>query len=320
MSPIDRQALRWVARAGERAHDAAARAAFDAWYAADIRHQGAYLRAMAIDQALDHAAALDTVAAAPEAMRAPMLARRAFIGAGSLAAGVAILAILAATGLLPSPDRATTLATNKGERRSVTLADHSTVSLNGSSRLAVVLAQHDRRIDLQQGEAWFKVAADKARPFIVAARDVRVRAVGTEFAVRRHGNGADILVTEGRVEVWSETGAAPKRLVHAGEGAFVAQRAASIDATRAPADIARKLAWREGRLVFQNQTLGDAVAEFNRYSARPIVIAVPALRGKTLVGQYQIDAPERFATDVGALLNVPVHIGADAIVIGAPAR
>lgn len=321
MSAIDKEALRWVVRKSTRALDASERAAFDAWFSADVRHQGAFLRATAIDEIVSEAGAEEPMHARlgrPEAESAGAAwmqpaPRRAFLKYGGLAAGVAL--VVGAV-MLPAQESSTTLATVKGEFRKVPLADNSVVSLNSASRLEVRLGRTTREIDLKQGEAWFDVAKDKSKPFVVAADDVRVRAVGTAFAVRRFANGADILVTEGTVEVWSQAGTAQKRLLHAGEQAFVGNQATRIAATRAPHDIERKLAWRQGRLVFRNQTLGAAVADFNRYSARRIVIADPRLMDKTLVGQYQIDAPERFATDVGSFLEVPVAITGDAIVIG----
>jgi transmembrane sensor len=163
---------------------------------------------------------------------------------------------------------------------------------------------------------WLEVAKDKTKPFIVEAGEVRVRAVGTAFGVRRYANGAEILVTEGTVEVWNGAGGARKRLVHAGERTFVGSRAADIAVARQPVEVQRKLAWREGKLIFDNQTLSEAVADFNRYSQKKIVIADPALGRRKLVGQYQIDAPERFAQDVGAFLQIPVVVTAEKIVIG----
>ena len=321
MSTIDKEALRWVVRKSTRALDASERAAFDAWFSADVRHQGAFLRATAIDEIVSEAGAEEPMHARlerPEAESAGAAwmqpaSRRAFLQYGGLAAGVAL--VVGAV-MLPAQESSIVLATVQGEFRKVPLADDSVVSLNSASRVEVRLGRTSRQIDLKQGEAWFEVAKDKSKPFVVAADDVRVRAVGTAFAVRRFANGADILVTEGTVEVWSQAGTAQKHLLHAGEQAFVGNKATRIAATRAPHDIERKLAWRQGRLVFRNQTLGAAVADFNRYSARRIVIADPRLTDKTLVGQYQIDAPERFATDVGSFLEVPVAITGDAIVIG----
>jgi transmembrane sensor len=321
MSAIDKEALRWVVRKSDPAIGASERQAFDAWFAADIRHQGAYLRATAIDHALNQATVQETLRPGREhlevewagaAWKQPT-SRRAFLIYGGLAASVALLAT---TAMLPMSNDTTILATAKGEFRKMTLSDNSVVSLNSASQVEVSLSRTARNIDLQRGEAWFDVAKDKSKAFIVAADDVRVRAVGTAFAVRRYGNGAEVLVTEGTVEIWSQGGTAQKRLLHAGEQAFVANGASDIATRRAPHDIERKLAWRQRRLVFRNQTLGDAVADFNRYSARKIVINDPRLKDKVLVGQYQIDAPEQFAKDVSTFLNVSVAFTADSIVIG----
>ena len=320
MSTIDRQALDWVVRQSDHPLDAQGQRAFDAWYAADIRHQGAYLRAVAIHRALNGATVQESLRPKRERLEAEWAgaswqvagSRRAFLAAGGVAAGAGLFAL---TGLFAGADR-TVLTTARGEFRKVPLADKSVADINSNSRLEVRMTAQARQVRLTRGEVWLEVAKDKTKPFIVEAGEVRVRAVGTAFGVRRFANGAEVLVTEGTVEVWSGDGGARKRLVHAGERTVVADRAADIAVARQPVEVQRKLAWREGKLIFDNQTLGEAVAEFNRYSQKKIVIADPALGRRKLVGQYQIDAPERFAQDVGAVLQIPVSITAEKIVIG----
>jgi transmembrane sensor len=324
MSTIDRQALDWIVRQSGRALDEEERRAFETWYAADIRHQGAYLRAAAINRALNQATVQESLRPKPERLEAEWAgaswqrqgSRRTFLLVGGAAAGAALFAL---TRLFAGADR-TVLATAKGEFRKVPLADKSVADINSGSRLEVRMTARARQVTLNKGEVWLEVAKDKTKPFIVEAGGVRVRAVGTAFGVRRFGNGAEVLVTEGTVEVWSDDGSARKRLVTAGERTFVADRATDIAVARQPVEVQRKLAWREGKLIFDNQTLSDAVADFNRYSLKKIVIADPALGNRKLVGQYQIDAPELFAQDVGAFLQIPVAITADHIVIGVPRR
>jgi transmembrane sensor len=250
----------------------------------------------------------------PSTAGAPARGRRAFVFGGALAAGMAAIAV---TTLAPDLFGRATYATARGEFRKVQLADRSTVSINSGSEVEVQLTDAQRRVALTHGEAWFEVAKDKARPFIVEAGDARVRAVGTAFSVRRHAHGAEVLVTEGVVEIWANGGMAPHRRLAAGELALVPADGGALRISSNPGEVARRLAWREGKLVFENQPLGDAVAEFNRYNARQIVVADPALRRKPLVGHYRIDQPEEFANDVHALLNVPVAIRADGIHIGA---
>ncbi|CAN7464236.1 FecR domain-containing protein [Pseudoduganella sp. LjRoot289] len=321
MSTIDNEALQWVICQTRGALDDAERAAFDAWYAADIRHQGAYLRARAINRALDQAQIQKTLRPRLERLALEWAgaswnqanSRRTFMKAGGAAAGIAALAVAAV--LRAAPDRAV-LTTAKGEFRKVPLADKSVATINSGSRIELRLTQQKRQVSLTRGEAWFEVAKDKSKPFIVDTGEVLVRAVGTAFGVRRYANGAEVLVTEGTVEVWSKDGSAQKRLLTAGEHAFVDVHATEISVARQPREVERKLAWREGKLIFNNQTLSEAVADFNRYSPRKIIIVDPQLWNRKLVGQYQIDAPELFAKDVSTFLDVPIVITADKIMIG----
>ncbi|WP_228892929.1 FecR family protein [Pseudoduganella aquatica] len=313
MPKIDNEAFEWVTRKFARGLSEEESAQFNAWYAADTRHQGAYVRAMAIYNAIDLATAPQSLA--PEHARAakrPLSSRRGWMAAAMVACVAATVGVMSFSAV--HDDKV--LATAKGEFRKVPLQDKSIATINSGSRIAVEFTQHQRKIELQQGEAWFEVAKDKSKPFIVASGDARIRAVGTAFSVRRFEQGTEVLVTEGTVEVWSEGRNAERRQLTVGERAFLAPGASPISVSRQPAEVSRKLAWREGKLVLKNQTLSDAVADFNRYSAKPIVIADAALGGKRLFGQYKLDEPELFANDVSTVLAVPVTITADTIFIG----
>jgi transmembrane sensor len=93
--------------------------------------------------------------------------------------------------------------TDIGERRSITLADGSTVDLNARSKLRIDFSKGERRVELLDGQALFQVAKDKNRPFIVASGAATVRAVGTQFDVYRKDSGITVTVLEGRVAVYS---------------------------------------------------------------------------------------------------------------------
>lgn len=318
MSKIDHEAFAWIARRQVRGLDDADRAAFDAWCAADIRHLGAYARAMAIHNAIQLATGEHAFAELPATHPSThpserVVARRRQLLFGGLAAGLAaMIGRFGYASLHPE----TVLTTAKGEFRRVPLQDKSIANINSGSQIEVAFTPRQRTITLHKGEAWFEVAKDASKPFIVEAGDARVRAVGTAFSVRRLAGGSEVLVTEGTVEVWNTDGDAQRRLVTEGEHAFLAHEATAIPVLRQPAEVSRRLAWREGKLVLENQTLGEAVADFNRYSPKTIVIKDPALRDKRLIGQYQLDEPELFARDIAMILDVPVAITADKIVIG----
>jgi len=314
MSKIDNEAFAWVAKKHTRGLSEAEFAEFDAWCEADIRHKGAYLRAAAIHNAI-HLAAGNQVL--PDESIKPkkshLSSSRRNLMFGGLAAGFAVMAGKFAYSALAA---GTVLSTAKGEFRRVPLQDKSIANINSGSQIEVAFTKQQRRINLRRGEAWFEVAKDKSKPFIVEAGDALVRAVGTAFSVRRLATGSEVLVTEGTVEVWSRDGTAQKRLVTAGEHAFLATDAKAIPVTRQPEEVSRKLAWREGKLVLASQTLSEAVADFNRYSPKTIVILDPALQDKRLIGQYQLDAPELFAKDVSMILDVPILITSEKILIG----
>jgi len=318
MSAIDNQALGWQRIHSERELATDERAILDAWLEEDTRHKGAYIRAMvinnAISQAVSHQSLYpgeDRYGLQSDASESKRLSRRAWLKYGALAASLGVLGAGLSLGLT---DRHITLATSKGEFRRVALADTSIANINSNSKLEVKLSNHRRQVVLVEGEAWFEVAKDKSKPFIVEAGGIQVRAVGTAFGVHRFKDGAEVLVTEGTVEVW--TGKA-KAMLTAGQRSFVPYETARITVAQQPQEVQRKLAWRDGKLIFTRQTLGQAVADFNRYSAKRIIISDPLLEDKRIFGQYQIDAAEQFAKDIGAYLNVPIEVGIESITIGA---
>ena len=326
---IDMLAAGWVARrsAGLCAED---EQAFQAWYAADRRHQGAFLRAEAAWTLLDRAQVLahgqvsaDDLDQALREPEAPILAdrpppsrqtrtRRAVMG-GAIAAAVGGAAVT--TGYVLT--RPQSLTTARGELRNVPLADRSMAAINTDSRIDVDMSATLRHIQLVKGEAWFEVMKNPDAPFVVSAGDVRVRAVGTAFSVRRHDNGADVLVTEGVVEAWNVKDKDKRLSLVAGAAAFVPYTPAEAAVAMAPQDVNRRLAWRSREIILQRDSLQSAVAEFNRYNDRQIVIADPALDRAQLVGGFAVDQPDIFARAVHATLNVPVTIEDQKITIGA---
>lgn len=313
MSTIDNEAFEWVARKFARGLSAPESAQFDAWWAADVRHQGAYARAMAIYNAINLATGPQPLAAGLPAARAQEPGRRGWLKVGAMAACLAAaLSTLSVSALRDDH----VLTTAKGEFRKVPLQDKSVATINSGSQIEVAFTKSQRTVNMRKGEAWFEVAKDKTKPFVVEAGEARIRAVGTAFSVRRFANGTEVLVTEGKVEVWGKGQDAQRRFLTGGDRAFLAQDAGTISVSRQPVEVNRKLAWREGKVILKNQTLDDAVADFNRYSPKTIVIVDAALRDKRLFGQYKLDAPELFAQDVSTVLDVPIAITADTIFIG----
>jgi transmembrane sensor len=299
---IEADAARWVVRVD---HDPGVRAELEAWLAGDRRRVGAYARAEAGWKHLDRASVL-----AVEALETkPRLRRRGVIGGlGALAAG--LTAAVVAPRLL-----ATRYGTTLGEIRRVPMADGSVAAINTSSELEVSMQPRLRAVKLERGEAWFAVAKDPSRPFVVESGPVRVRAVGTAFSVRKREGGSDVLVTEGVVEVWTQDGRTPPRRVAAGERVFADNDAGVLTPPQADADLTRQLAWRDGQIVLDGQTLAEAAAEFNRYNDRKIQVADPRLADERFVGWFRTNDPEGFAEAAAMTFNGEVSQSGDAIVL-----
>ncbi|MET0272953.1 MAG: FecR domain-containing protein [Phenylobacterium sp.] len=302
---IDDAAAAWAARIDRAPLSPSQDQALDAWLAADSRRQGAFAKARAVLLHLDRARALGADYD-PEAFvaEAPRPSRRWMLGAGG-----AIAASLAATvgvGIWAQSGR---YATRRGEVRLVTLADGSALTLNTATRVAVRYSEARRDIHLIEGEALFDVAKNAQRPFVVDTGDVRVRAVGTSFTVRKlPGRTTEVLVREGVVEI-TRVGAAPVAASAAPVRLAANQRATAsraepiTPAVLAPADVSRELAWREGMIAFEGTSLGAAAAEFARYSDPKIVIDDPVLAERTITGLFSASNPEGFARAAALTFN-----------------
>jgi transmembrane sensor len=226
-----------------------------------------------------------------------------------LGAGGAIAASLAGAVGLGVWMQSGRYATKRGEVRLVALADGSAVTLNTATRVAVRYSEARRDIHLIEGEALFDVAKNTHRPFVVDTGDVRVRAVGTSFTVRKlPGRATQVLVREGVVEITRvgtapvAASATPVRLV-ANQRATATRAQPITPAVLAPADVSRELAWREGMIAFEGASLSDAAAEFARYSDPKIVIDDPALAGRTITGLFSASNPDGFARAVALTFN-----------------
>jgi transmembrane sensor len=294
---VEAEATRWLARMDGDNWTAKLEAELEAWLAEDPRHDGAFLQAQAAWAMLQPS----ETANIPDEEKSPPLNRRHLLAA----TGVAIAASAAGLAfLLPGQKYRTDI----GEIRRVPLADGSTAAINTASALNIDFDTSVRRVTLAQGEAWFQVAKEPARPFLVEAGPIRVRAVGTAFSVRRFAEGADVLVTEGIVEVWADGAESKAIRLAAGNRAFITDTAAVERAPAQASAVDRALAWRSGKIDLVGQPLSEAVAEFNRYNRRKLLLADPALAGEQFDGVFRTDDPAGFAKMVEASLQVPVDM------------
>ncbi len=185
--------------------------------------------------------------------------------------------------------------TGIGEQRTVQLLDGSTVELNARSTIQVHLTAEQRDVTLLEGQALFRVAKDKQRPFVVRAGDAQVRAVGTEFDVYKKQTATVVTVVEGRVETYDDLDGPGTAAVvlSAGEQLTVLPHVVTKP-TRT--DTAVATAWVQKRLIFEETPLSDVAEEFNRYNRRPLTIDDGELGSLKISGVYS-------STDPASLIN-----------------
>lgn len=275
-------------------------------------HRGALLRAQSLLHVVD----------APEARHAELRlatsAHRQTVWRAIAAVATVVITLASAVGLSLFDDR-DTWRTAIGERREIPLDDGSTIAVNTASEVSADLSAKRRDVSLAYGEAVFRVAPQKARPFIVSTLNYEIIAVGTVFGVRidpsSKGSYVNVLVDEGIVEVRrTRDKRVVGRLTAGMRGSF------GIDVTQMetlpPATIARQLAWRNGHIDLAGEPLSTAVAEMNRYNSRPIRLADPTITGRSFHGVFRTDDSLGFARTVSLALQVPVKVGGTEIVIG----
>ena len=152
------------------------------------------------------------------------------------------------------------------------LPDGSRVELAPRSQLEVDFTPEERTIEIGDGEAFFSVAHNRARPFVVHVGSLSVRAVGTAFDVRKAASRIAVTVSEGVVEVsGAGPGGSPLRL-SAGEQ-LTSSELPGGQPMVAPADLSRTLAWRQGRLEYLQEPLASVITDVNLYREHPVIIS-----------------------------------------------
>lgn len=305
----DEEAALWAARAEGGKLSREDNAALRVWLAADPEHPQLLERYRQLGDAfaeqlpaLAQAGAFAAPAPAADShARSPRFSRGLGFGLGLAAAAAVIVA-----GGLALSHRATqeSFATASAQLRTVDLSDGSRVELSAHTTLTLVSTGRVRRAELRGGEAYFMVAKDPARPFIVDTPAGTVRVTGTVFDVRDEDREQlEVTVVEGSVQVSPSPG---KSTFTLGRGDRFTSDHPGVQKISA-SDIDNVLAWRDGAHFFDETSLKDAMHIFSRYSGRPVVVA-PEVAALTIGGRYPLD--NRLLAGLEQAL--PVQISRDA--------
>lgn len=170
------------------------------------------------------------------------------------------------------------VATPAGGTQRIVLTDGSAVEVSGKSTLRATFTPGARRITLESGEAFFRVAKDSTRPFTVFAGTTTIRALGTAFNVRRAGDRIVVAVAEGTVWISSPDGTRKVRTAELDAGQQTIARPSDAPLEKVAIDTRSVAGWRNGRLQYLDEPLASVAEDVGRYTARDIEITDPALR------------------------------------------
>lgn len=317
----DDAANAWFVRLHSGDLSQSTRQEYEAWLAEDDRNRE---RFEAVESSMRDLAPLDDwMRTEVNRLNARVMARRArrtkgLIGVASAAAAVAAVSLWVTT------DPAGFYTTERAEQREISLDDGSRIHLNSASSVAVRYSAEVRTVELKSGEGVFDVSRDAQRPFVVAARDAEVVAIGTQFRVWLNGGDITVTVLEGAVAVFNRPGPGPMpapgssrsdsepTLLYANDQLTlsngVVTAVESVNASLATA-------WREGKLIYDATPLRQVVAEMSRYT--PVELAVAdGVPDHPITGLIQIRSPDamlRFLSN--AVPVTPIRASKERIVL-----
>ena len=342
-SDLRATAAQWTIRR-DRGLSASESIDYELWLAADPRHAAAMQRSAAAWSRLDRI---------PESAAAPVLAtatrrrsfwRRSLVFAPlATAAAVALVALhltrpsaTTPAALAPASASASAATSPSSAPRQLTLSDGTVVQLNTGGEVLEQFTAAERRVLLARGEAHFAVTKNPARPFVVQAGNVDVRAVGTAFNVHLLATAVDVLVTEGVVQLNRPSAQVPVVTIAAppdnlprltaNERAVVSLAPTSptspaslapaiVVTTATPDDIARTLAWQAPLLRLGGSTLAELVLEFQRRSGQRVILADPALASLRVGGRFRADDLAGFTHLLATTLDLEVDHAADGTLV-----
>jgi transmembrane sensor len=317
---IAAEAAVWIARLHGPSRTRQMEQEFRVWQASSPAHREAFERCTDVWQDIPRiglatayeSLAVDRAAAPPTPKVRHETAWR-WITASAVAGAVAVCVVLMLHWHGENDYR-----TNVGEQRLVVLEDGSRMLMNTDTRLHVDFTAAQRTVEVGSGEAFFEVAKDPRRPFVVRIAGSEVVAVGTAFSVRYApgSHAADelaVTLVEGQVNVRpadhrAVDALAPAKAVLMKTGGRLLLDRSSRGAA-APAavhvdrpDVERVMAWKRSEAVFYETSLVDAVAEINRYNRTPIVLLDGLASADLRVsGLYRTSDSAGFANAVAAL-------------------
>lgn len=302
-------AAEWLERREHAGWTDADAAELDAWLAADPAHAVAFWRVEVAWQRTERLAALRSPMRSVESPH-----RAIWLIFGKSAAAIVFAGLVGGGLYVGTLDPGQQVyATGVGARKTLSLPDGSHIELNTGTVLR--LSKRDNRHAwLDKGEAYFQVVHDPRHPFVVDVGMRRITDVGTKFVVRHENVRFKVDVLEGAVNLAAKSDNAQSLLLVRGDSAVANGNALTVK-SRPIQGTSDELGWRRGVLIFDNVTLAEAAAEFNRYNTDKIVIADAKVAGLRVVGTFPTNGVDGFIDVAKHILKVHVQKRGSQVVI-----
>lgn len=294
----------WVVRLASGRMTAEEMSRFKNWLAESRAHQAAFDRERTFWQRLDqlkgHSVEWggESPRVASERRTRLRPAYRTIVAGGAIVASIACIVLYQEIRLFLLAD----YRTAAGEQRVVTLPDGGIVRLNTDTAIAVTYREHERRIDLLRGEAFFEVMPDRQKPFRVLTPGGVTQAIGTAFVVQAQEQQTRVTVVEGVVDVSAIDSdgrqASPSVAVRKDQQTFY--YSGGLPQAVADSDGYAVTAWTRGAIVIQGQPFAQAMAELDRYRPGRIVILADASRTKAVSGRFTLTGIDDALTALAA--------------------
>lgn len=344
---LEEQAAAWFLRHQQGRLSDAERAALDAWLATSPEHTEVWEQTQQTWQGFDSHVMLPEVVVAREQALASIRRTQVKRWVGSddarqrgrlrTFAAAATVCSLAALLALTMLRQGQVYDTGIGEQRTVLLPDDSRLTLDALTRVRVKYDDEARVVELLDGQAQFDVAKNKQRPFRVRAGDRIIEALGTSFTVEYIEHRVHVALLEGQVRVEerrsavsrllervtektsSQSGAGPTTasssrtvtVLHPGAAVRIEPGGAQV--LNEHADLAAAVAWRQGKVVFQEEPLRTAVERLNRYSRVQLSVADASIEQWPVSGVFGASDAEAFADAVTAYFPIESRRAGDVI-------
>lgn len=303
---IEEAAADWLARRAEGTSPEDDEE-FYRWLASDERHGDAF------DELSGVLEDIGTIDGLRDLVASPVARHRKWWASGA-AVAASLAAIIAFGGIESTATQ--TYRTGVGQLRTVHLSDGSRVALGAKAQISVALGSDRRAVTLDAGEAFFDIAHDAGRPFVVTAGGAQVTVVGTKFEVRRGLGETSVAVQEGRVAVQDNQAItlrpAPARILQPGQRTVVETRHTYV-AMEAPLPPLQTLlqgqvaAWRGGRLAYNDATLADVVEDINRYYAPGVRLAGDGVGDRRVTASFLVSEIPQFLAALSETMPISVR-------------